>query len=508
MKILQDLLDRFTDDLSMYQFMKGYQLLLTQYSPPIAVTHRPIGLPLLEKASYYSKYAIAVYGWKLVGAWSKMEINSTVSTFVGGDKNEKVVNDRTFCAYVGLEPNSIMHTRWFSSHFDPAHAVSVDKRTRKIVVSVRGTMDMRDVFADLICVSAEFEGVKCHSGMLKIALSKFELLDECVTNLCRRLPTYNLVFTGHSLGAGVASILGLVWSKRHPDVPVEVFAFSPPAVFPLEVAEKISWITSFVCGMDVVPRLSEGSLFDLRDKILFVDSHSGGLGSFVSRMATAGNALGTSMSQRVVDRYGPAFTVEQIRALVTHPKLFVPGIVYQVRKSGPHVEDWVVELVPNSHYDEILIDGKMYSDHFPDYVERSLNHALTKLTGGRPLAPFPDPGLPPLQSPAQLVPSPSASTPVPSISPTPEVVEDISPVPSVVSPPPVEGGEEPEIVLMGEEEDVDDMEGDETDVVGEIVSIPELESPILAAPTIESEVGTVSDTVEDTMDSGDNVKSG
>ena len=67
---------------------------------------------------------------------------------------------------------------------------------------------------------------------------------------------WSLVLTGHSLGAGVATVLGLIMRPKVKNM--EVWPISPPGA---AVSESLgvmmeSWCTSILLGKDMVPRLS------------------------------------------------------------------------------------------------------------------------------------------------------------------------------------------------------------------------------------------------------------
>jgi pimeloyl-ACP methyl ester carboxylesterase len=95
-----------------------------------------------------------------------------------------------------------------------------------------------------------------------------------------------VVITGHSLGAGTASILALLLhtgaipsvsslslcfslpsSLARSEFPVECFAYAPPPVLsPSLAARCLPFVHSFVFRDDAVPRLSLNALYDLRDR--------------------------------------------------------------------------------------------------------------------------------------------------------------------------------------------------------------------------------------------------
>lgn len=79
-------------------------------------------------------------------------------------------------------------------------------------------------------------------------------------------PHYDLIITGHSLGAGTTCLLSLLWLSD-PEIMEYGFrsiAYAPPPTISKELVPFMKdYVTSVVYGNDVVPRLSFGSLMDM-----------------------------------------------------------------------------------------------------------------------------------------------------------------------------------------------------------------------------------------------------
>jgi len=96
-----------------------------------------------------------------------------------------------------------------------------------------------------------------------------------VKDALKRNPTYDLILCGHSLGAGLCTMLGLMWAdpKSCRTVPqgglppgrgVQVYAFAPPCILDSKLSKLSSpLVRSFVYSYDVVSRLSLGSVRDM-----------------------------------------------------------------------------------------------------------------------------------------------------------------------------------------------------------------------------------------------------
>jgi len=94
------------------------------------------------------------------------------------------------------------------------------------------------------------------------------ILEELLVNEGSRVSGYQLRLTGHSLGAGIVSILAFFLKKKFPDL--KCLCFEPPGcTVSLKMADSCKdYLTSYVLGDDIVPRLSLESMEHLRDDIL------------------------------------------------------------------------------------------------------------------------------------------------------------------------------------------------------------------------------------------------
>ena len=197
------------------------------------------------------------------------------------------------------------------------YCIFIDHEKRRVVVAIRGTLSVEDAVTDVMARTVEmtemgekwgFDGTDrfAHEGIMKSAdfirseLDKTGVLEKLFssdtvntmdkvtgtasgnnnntggesqdddTSRSRRDKkfTYELSITGHSLGAGLASMVAYMLRPRYPLV--KCVAFAPPAsVFDQATAvECKEWMTSVVLGDDCVPRLNMFSLIHMRDRVL------------------------------------------------------------------------------------------------------------------------------------------------------------------------------------------------------------------------------------------------
>ena len=104
--------------------------------------------------------------------------------------------------------------------------------------------------------------IRCHEGMLVSAQRLCRRIQSLVKNLAVDAE-YQILLSGHSLGAGVATLAGLILRSQYPSIAdrLQVFAFAPPPVLDHDSALASSkFVTSFVHNADLIPRCS---LFNL-----------------------------------------------------------------------------------------------------------------------------------------------------------------------------------------------------------------------------------------------------
>ncbi|KAF8509432.1 hypothetical protein BU17DRAFT_98961 [Hysterangium stoloniferum] len=126
---------------------------------------------------------------------------------------------------------------------------------------------------------------KVHSGILQLARamgSKGRPVHDVISAALSNNSHYELVLCGHSLGAGVATLLALMWadpttcrtvpsSGLSPNRRVSVYCFAPPCVTSPSLSRLCrNLITSLVYSFDCVSRLSLGSMRDLNKAVFWL----------------------------------------------------------------------------------------------------------------------------------------------------------------------------------------------------------------------------------------------
>jgi len=100
--------------------------------------------------------------------------------------------------------------------------------------------------------------------MVDAAHSLVRALQECLTRYA--LKGYDVVTTGHSLGGAVAALTALL--LRAKDIPAQAYTFGTPACVELALAQECGdYVTTVVCGDDLVPRLSAYNTAELSHRL-------------------------------------------------------------------------------------------------------------------------------------------------------------------------------------------------------------------------------------------------
>lgn len=204
--------------------------------------------------------------------------------FLGVVPYGSVASDTQAFAYCAQLPSTdaVVMSDFTGELYLPGYVVCIDQAAKSIVISVRGSIQPHDFLADLVCspVEVQLMGVRghAHAGMLKSARELDRRLRAAVLGLLLRPEhdDFRLVLTGHSLGAGAATLLAALWLSEPASGPMtrlcsrlRVVGYGTPMVVSPDIAAELaSHVTTVVMGNDMVPRFSLASFQRLRDRAL------------------------------------------------------------------------------------------------------------------------------------------------------------------------------------------------------------------------------------------------
>eukprot|EP00529_Nitzschia_sp_RCC80_P000421 CAMPEP_0113445078 /NCGR_PEP_ID=MMETSP0014_2-20120614/2998_1 /TAXON_ID=2857 /ORGANISM="Nitzschia sp." /LENGTH=891 /DNA_ID=CAMNT_0000336113 /DNA_START=120 /DNA_END=2792 /DNA_ORIENTATION=- /assembly_acc=CAM_ASM_000159 len=253
---------------------------------------RPEDREIIAEACRYIPFAASIYQWSLLDKKSKSFSfcrRAVESTMKNDFSPVYVKSDHAGRAMIvapiaGVAEKDIVYARYECDVFKTPFAVVLDHRWNSIVVTVRGSTALDDFVTDMTVDEVELtewgkrcgfdgEGRFAHRGFLDSSgwiydeIEKDGVLEKLSQS--RLLKNYRLRIVGHSLGAGISTILALFYRSKFPSV--KAVAFEPPGctVSSKLAAESRQWTLSFVNATDCVPRMNFATVVELRDEVLF-----------------------------------------------------------------------------------------------------------------------------------------------------------------------------------------------------------------------------------------------
>ena len=260
-----------------------------------------------------------------------------------------------------------------------AYFIVRDQKQKKIVLCIRGTLSARDVLTDLCCNSEDFEtggdGLhRAHSGMLASARGVAESTKDIIAKELAAHPDYSLVLVGHSLGGGVAAVLGTLWEKDFEGLCV--YGFGTPCVGPIAAKPASNQNVVSVVGQgDPFSCLSLGHVAAVTNSIaqLCEDAQ---LRSLV--------LIRTDGPLEEMDDFDLEWcfeTMKELRSKFHGEKLYPPGRILYL--SEEDIEEGVglsLREVPHTLFQDLRLQARMLdiSRHVPSVYEKLLQDMHTK----------------------------------------------------------------------------------------------------------------------------------
>lgn len=229
------------------------------------------------------------------------------------------------------------------------HFIAVHHERMQVVVAIKGTSTLSDVFTDIIgkAIPHTLEGAKeirCQEGMYTAATHLLKDTLHLVDNFF--MPQkYSVRICGHSLGAGVSCLLGMFIKQHTPKLDLKVYAFATPACCSYEASlDCQDYITSIVNNTDCIPRLSLMNLRNLHKTLALMGDKLDERGLSPDTFAKARHYLRDLMKIDSTLLITPAELNAFLREQMSAPRedrfldmeLYVPGRVVSIWK---HVND-------------------------------------------------------------------------------------------------------------------------------------------------------------------------
>lgn len=247
------------DKLSFMDFCKGMYRLSHFESNRVDLTDAlPVPSSVASCILYYWRFCIPSLG--------KLRDMDNLSDYY--QSNDDLV--RQYCHI--HHPDDLLYSSWSDTAWEPGNFAFLDHEAETVVWIIRPTLSFQEILLDLMADSVKFMDGYAHEGMVQAAHHMMDVVFPYIQRTLERYQ-YTLVICGHSLGAGMATLLSMLIYPRYG---VAALAFACPPCVSWNLAESSRrHVMAIAIQDDVITRLSYDSFAYLKKRIYLI-AHLGG----------------------------------------------------------------------------------------------------------------------------------------------------------------------------------------------------------------------------------------
>ncbi|ERL90853.1 hypothetical protein D910_08198, partial [Dendroctonus ponderosae] len=240
-----------------YEFLSG--VAVTPRTQFLSLHEDGADLNLFQTVIHYAHFAVLAYGWPIFVMMNKTGVCRLCTGLhcccipcrKHSETDPEIVDDNCCqCNYSVLKKLSdlgdidVIYATYHVDVGETPFFVALDYDRKKIVISIRGTLSMKKIEQEQLIERARARKPE------------------------RGTKDFEIVIVGHSLGAGTASILGILMRQIYPTL--QCFCYSPPGGLLSAPAVEYTkeFTVSVVIGKDVVPRIGLHQMETLRTDLI------------------------------------------------------------------------------------------------------------------------------------------------------------------------------------------------------------------------------------------------
>mmetsp|Transcript_40760 Transcript_40760/g.85623 ORF Transcript_40760/g.85623 Transcript_40760/m.85623 type:complete len:609 (-) Transcript_40760:295-2121(-) len=360
---------------------------------------------ILTNSITYVKYASAAYGVAMIDNSILLQaFNTEVVKSPLIAESSKGARQRKICRYLNIEEKDIIMLSESGGSIELVkHFIAIDRKKGAVVLSIRGTYTISGLKIDASGYTEDFCDGKAHNGIAKAANNLWEHVKKCIVDALIDNPGYELVITGHSLGAGTAALLTLklkykdilaTENAKLKNVKVRCYAFAPPPVYYGEkenkkIKDAMSETYAFIHENDCVPFASADSVRRLVATMVEVDDYNKNNGlPFINSsalMAAGIKSIPKDLMEKILESEAP-------KAIAGADQLAIPApFVMWMRKIDQDKDERPVynamfcrpkavnDLKGTNDLNILLDFPEMINDHMNPQYERAINSLKEQL---------------------------------------------------------------------------------------------------------------------------------
>ncbi|ADM11317.1 putative class 3 lipase [Encephalitozoon intestinalis ATCC 50506] len=316
-------------------------------------------LEMLRKIKRLFYFAMGSYA----NSWPSMFLRPQASV------GESVSDERrAVLKLLGIENKDLL-----CMHLEPSevvqHIIFHDRENERVVISFKGTTNSEETIQDINCEYAEFSNGFVHNGFKRLSTHFINNHINSVEKILGDIGSKKLLLLGHSLGGAISILVKIMVEEMGllENVDVEAIVFSSPPVVSEEIASRFAkGITVIIYGNDIIPRMSYGSVLDLKFLCCSIGEKHGPMDS-------------CGEMEKDMD-----LILTHLRRTNLYPKLYLPGeLVHmkRIRCSLNKNENPMVtfKLVERRFFEQIILVKHAPKHHMVGHIASVIDHGISML---------------------------------------------------------------------------------------------------------------------------------